>query len=62
MATKSKDSDLNNNGINDALDARKIEADIDVKEKQLGLKQEELQEKIRANRANEEIKRKTKIK
>ena len=62
MATKSIDSDLNNNGISDALDARKIEADIDVKEKQLSLKQEELQQKVRANRANEEIKRKTKMK
>lgn len=52
------DNDLDDNGIDDELDLRRTETDENFKKDTIKVKQKELEERIRSNKANEELKAK----
>ena len=52
------DNDLDDNGIDDELDLRRTETDENFKKDTIKVKQEELEEKKRSNKANEQLKAK----
>lgn len=53
-----KDDDLNNNGIDDEIDKKKAETEKQYKQRTTELKERELEEKIRSNKADEQLKQK----
>ena len=52
-----RDRDTDNNGIDDVLDLRRTDVDENYKNATITVREGELQEKIRKNKADEAIKR-----
>jgi hypothetical protein len=51
--------DTDNNGVGDLLDLRRTEVDENFKQEQINLKQQQLEETVRANKAKEELQKKS---
>jgi hypothetical protein len=52
-------TDTDNNGVGDLLDLRRTEVDENFKQEQINLKQQQLEETVRANKAKEELQKKS---